>query len=152
VHCPVVFAGLWLRRVSGCGLGVGLGWCLPGRGCVGFPVAGQGPKSGWDVPGRGRIGFPVAARGSFWVGVYRAWLHWVRDCGLGVESGCHVPDRGSGFRLRPGVESGWYVPGRCRVGFPIAGRGSNQVSMYRVVVASGFRLWLGVGLGQCLPG
>ncbi len=144
VHCQVVFAGLWLRRVSGCGLGVGLGWCLPGRGCVGFPVAGQGPKSGWDVPGCGCVGFPVAARGSILVGVYRV----VVASGVGLRAGGQIGSlctgswvgfpaaaRGriglvcTGSMLRrfsdcgPGVESGQYVPGRGRVGFPVMAGG-----------------------------
>ncbi len=140
-----------MRRVSGCGLGVGLDWCLPDRGCVGFPVTGQGPESDWDVPGCGRIRFPVAARGSIRVSVYRVMV----ALGVGLRAGGRVPDRGSGFRLRPGVKLGWYVPGRAmsrrfsdcgprvELGQYVPGRGRVGFP----VMAGGW-----VGLGWCLPG
>ena len=65
----VVAMGFQLRAWC---LGVGLGWCLLGwLGTRRVSGCGQGVKSGWDVPGRGRVGFPVAGGGLNWVGVYR---------------------------------------------------------------------------------
>ncbi len=52
---------------------------------------------------------------------------------------------------RPGIKSGWYVLGRCSVGFPVAGEGLNWVGMYRVVgQISG--CGQGVELGRYVPG
>ena len=54
-----------------------------------------------------------------------------------------------GVLMRVGVESGWYVPGWGRVGFPVAGQEVELDGVDQVMVASGVRLRAGVKLGRC---